>query len=161
MYTVFFLHTLVKSDHLFLPSIQPSTHPSIHSDSCCRQSHFWLSCRILSKSLVAKPELSAPLLVYRSLKSVARHNPEPVPFTSLSHCYLLMNHPKVILKSASSFFQVFFSQKISPLQPCVYSYFGSEVLTAVVMKSSAFWDITPCSPLRVNRRFGETCRFHL
>jgi hypothetical protein len=25
-----------------------------------------------------------------------------------------------------------------------------EVLTAVPMKSSVFWDITPCSPLKVN-----------
>jgi hypothetical protein len=25
---------------------------------------------------------------------------------------------------------------------------GSEVLTAVVMKSTIFWDITPCSPLK-------------
>jgi hypothetical protein len=33
-----------------------------------------------------------------------------------------------------------------------------EVLTAVVMKSTIFWDITPCSPLSVNRRFGGTCR---
>jgi hypothetical protein len=29
------------------------------------------------------------------------------------------------------------------------------------MKSSIFWDITPCSPLKVNRSFGETCRLHL
>jgi hypothetical protein len=35
---------------------------------------------------------------------------------------------------------------------------GCEVLTAVVMKSPLFWDITPCSPLKVNRRFGEACR---
>jgi hypothetical protein len=35
-----------------------------------------------------------------------------------------------------------------------------EVLTAVVVKSSIFWDITPCSPLSVNRRFGGTCRLH-
>jgi hypothetical protein len=28
------------------------------------------------------------------------------------------------------------------------------------MKSSIFWDITPCSPLKVNRRFGETYRLH-
>jgi hypothetical protein len=27
---------------------------------------------------------------------------------------------------------------------------GIEVLTAVVMKSSTFWDITPCMPLKVN-----------
>jgi hypothetical protein len=38
---------------------------------------------------------------------------------------------------------------------------GFEVLTAVVMKSSIVWDITPCSPLKVNRRFGGTCCLHL
>jgi hypothetical protein len=26
-------------------------------------------------------------------------------------------------------------------------YVGFEVLTAVVMKSTIFWDVTPCSPL--------------
>jgi hypothetical protein len=35
-----------------------------------------------------------------------------------------------------------------------------EVLTALVMKSSIFWDIAPCSLLGVNRRFGGTCRLH-
>jgi hypothetical protein len=29
------------------------------------------------------------------------------------------------------------------------------------MKSSIFWGITPCNPLKVNRRFGLTCRLHL
>jgi hypothetical protein len=38
---------------------------------------------------------------------------------------------------------------------------GFEVLTAVVMKSPIFWDITPCSPLQLNRRFEGTCRLHL
>jgi hypothetical protein len=28
-----------------------------------------------------------------------------------------------------------------------------------VLNSSVFWDITPCSPLKVNRRFGETFAF--
>jgi hypothetical protein len=37
-------------------------------------------------------------------------------------------------------------------------YAGSEVLTAVVMKSSIFWDITPCSPLKVTGRFGGARR---
>jgi hypothetical protein len=31
------------------------------------------------------------------------------------------------------------------------TYVEFEVLTAVVMKSSIFWDITPCSPLKVKR----------
>jgi hypothetical protein len=29
------------------------------------------------------------------------------------------------------------------------------------MKSTIFWDITPSSPLSVNRRFGGTYRLHL
>jgi hypothetical protein len=29
------------------------------------------------------------------------------------------------------------------------------------MLSSVFWDITPCSPLKVSRCFGGTCRLHL
>jgi hypothetical protein len=36
-----------------------------------------------------------------------------------------------------------------------------EVLTAVVMKSFIFWDITPFSPVEVKRRFGETYCLHL
>jgi hypothetical protein len=35
------------------------------------------------------------------------------------------------------------------------------VLTAVIMKSTIFWDITLCSPLKVNRRFGGIYRLHL
>jgi hypothetical protein len=31
---------------------------------------------------------------------------------------------------------------------------GFEVLTAVVMKNTIFWDITSCSTLKVNRCFG-------
>jgi hypothetical protein len=38
---------------------------------------------------------------------------------------------------------------------------GIEVLTAVVVKSSIFWDIMLCSPLKLNRRFGGTCHLHL
>jgi hypothetical protein len=40
---------------------------------------------------------------------------------------------------------------------------GFEVLTAVVMKITIFWDtrITPCSPLSVNRRFGRAYLLHL
>jgi hypothetical protein len=51
------------------------------------------------------------------------------------------------------------------LHPCVsfsykkkirisIEYIGFQVLTSVPMKSSIFWDITPCSPLKVNRRLG-------
>jgi hypothetical protein len=40
-------------------------------------------------------------------------------------------------------------------------YVGFEVFTALVMKSTIFWDITPCNPLKVNRRFGGTYCLHL
>jgi hypothetical protein len=35
-----------------------------------------------------------------------------------------------------------------------------DVLTAVVMKSSIYWDTTPCSLLKDNRRFEGTRRLH-
>jgi hypothetical protein len=31
----------------------------------------------------------------------------------------------------------------------------------VVLKTTIFWDITPCSPLRINRHFGRTYCLHL
>jgi hypothetical protein len=40
-------------------------------------------------------------------------------------------------------------------------FIGCEVFTAVFMKSSFFWEITPCSPLKDNRRFGGTCRLYV
>jgi hypothetical protein len=43
----------------------------------------------------------------------------------------------------------------------LWEYVGSEVFTAVVIKSMNFWDITPCSPLSVKRRFGGTYPLHL
>jgi hypothetical protein len=36
-----------------------------------------------------------------------------------------------------------------------------QVFTAVVMKSTIFWDTTSCSPLNVNRSFGGSYRLHL
>jgi hypothetical protein len=41
--------------------------------------------------------------------------------------------------------------------PCFFWHAGLEVVTAMVMKNSIFWDITACSSLKVNRRFGRTC----
>jgi hypothetical protein len=43
----------------------------------------------------------------------------------------------------------------------LYNNVGFEVLTAVVMKSSIFWDTPPCSPLEVNWCFRGTCNLHL
>jgi hypothetical protein len=35
------------------------------------------------------------------------------------------------------------------------------IYVCVWLKSTIFWDITPCSPLNVNRSFGGTYRLHL
>jgi hypothetical protein len=40
-------------------------------------------------------------------------------------------------------------------------YVGFGVLTAVVAKSSVFWDVTPCSPLKINQCSGGTSCLHL
>jgi hypothetical protein len=42
-----------------------------------------------------------------------------------------------------------------------YLFIGTEVLTAMVRKSSVFCDIIPCIPFIDNRIFGGTCRLHL
>jgi hypothetical protein len=38
---------------------------------------------------------------------------------------------------------------------------GFEIFSAVVVKSSFLWDITPCSPLKVSQHFKGTCRPYL
>jgi hypothetical protein len=43
----------------------------------------------------------------------------------------------------------------------VYVLAGFVVLTAVAMKNSDFWAITPCSSMKVNRGFRGTYHFHL
>jgi hypothetical protein len=39
-----------------------------------------------------------------------------------------------------------------------YNCGGFEVRTAMAVKSSVIWYITPCSPVEVKRRFGGTYR---
>jgi hypothetical protein len=43
----------------------------------------------------------------------------------------------------------------------IYDNVRFQVLTAVVIKSTIFWDTTPCSLLKVNGRFGGTYRLQL
>jgi hypothetical protein len=50
---------------------------------------------------------------------------------------------------ASSKHQVEFLPKVYKLLP---DHAGFEVLSAVVMKSSIFWEVTPCSLLKINCR---------
>jgi hypothetical protein len=53
------------------------------------------------------------------------------------------------------------STKLLKIDACkLPNNIGFEVFTTVVMKSTIFWDITPCSPSKVNRRFGGTYGLH-
>jgi hypothetical protein len=60
-----------------------------------------------------------------------------------------------------------FQANYFPLLSSIYFVFdwsievGFEVPTAVAMKSSVFWDITPCGSVKFNWRFRGTCRLHL
>jgi hypothetical protein len=42
------------------------------------------------------------------------------------------------------------------LSECIVDLVKSPQL--IIMKNSVLWDIMPCSPSKVNRRFGGTCR---
>jgi hypothetical protein len=55
--------------------------------------------------------------------------------------------PSLILPE-SNFYQLQLFEELS--------YVGIEVLTPVVMKIPVFWDMTPCSPLKVNGHLGRT-----
>jgi hypothetical protein len=48
-------------------------------------------------------------------------------------------------------------------QPQKHSVTRDNIISslAVIMESSIFWDITPCSPFKISRWFGWTCRLQL
>jgi hypothetical protein len=58
------------------------------------------------------------------------------------------------------FLQLYFENDYHNVQWTSLSHVGFEVLTAVVMKSTIFWDITLCSLLNVNRRFRGIYHLH-
>jgi hypothetical protein len=65
-------------------------------------------------------------------------------------------HNLVVRRIVSDILQVLGLKKVEK-----HCFIGFEVLIVVIIKSVIFWDITPCSPLKVNRIFGVTYRRHL
>lgn len=51
-------------------------------------------------------------------------------------------------------------ERIWKLEVVIQFKVGFEALTAVVMKSTDFWRVTPCSPLKNKRYFGGTYWLH-
>jgi hypothetical protein len=72
----------------------------------------------------------------------------PCPVASLPASY----HQYTAVDQSLCF--MFLTHSCSSVQPVNHEMFiahaGFEVLTVVVMKSTVFWDITPCSLLKVN-----------
>jgi hypothetical protein len=64
------------------------------------------------------------------------------------------------------FFIINYTHTFTSYSPCEWYivcqfYIGFEVLTPLIMKSPAFWNITPCGPVKISRCFGGTCHLHL
>jgi hypothetical protein len=58
-----------------------------------------------------------------------------------------------------NFIIIYFTCKI-----CSYFCLFCSILyiqSYIKVKSTIYWNITPCSPLKLNRRFGGTCLLHL
>jgi hypothetical protein len=58
----------------------------------------------------------------------------------------------IVLINFGDYFYFFHIYRVI-IPTSTYLWLGFEVLTAVVMKGTIFWNITPCSPLKINRRF--------
>jgi hypothetical protein len=92
-----------------------------------------------------------------------------IPFVMLSWFYFFFFHLSSSFSVYISFLCFFLPisrmkcVRISPLTVLHnYSLYSSEYTAwNGRMKSTVFWDITPCSPFKVNWRFGGTCHFRL
>jgi hypothetical protein len=90
-----------------------------------------------------------------------------VEFCVVSLCITILFLPSFFSQSRllfAAYFSFFCWSGVSSVQSAPFKFshnkllafnHRSEVLTAVILKSSVFWDITPCIPLKVNRRFGR------
>jgi hypothetical protein len=95
-------------------------------------------------------------LIMRDLTEViGRLHIFSIPVTILSYGAVYLIHVALILFHPIHYIQ----NKKSSKRNIFHVRF--QVLTVEVMKSSILWDIMPCSPLKVNRRFGGTGHLHL
>jgi hypothetical protein len=75
---------------------------------------------------------------------------------SIAHCWPQPFGP--LVRAPLFSWRYHFSAAISIIYWNLIRIVGFEVLSAVVAKISVFWDVTPDSPLKVNRRLGGTYR---
>jgi hypothetical protein len=101
-----------------------------------------------------------PLLIHREILS---------DIISVCHrvtCYKLLIYIHI---TCSLFMCVICIQNFIPRAPLVHWFVGYlhetdnfvSYTKTNLLKTAILWDITPCSPLSVNRRFGGTYRLHL
>jgi uncharacterized membrane protein len=82
-------------------------------------------------------------------------------FVSQKHHWSFIGQHGVTSQKMVIWILVLFRNLCFPLCTNKFWYIGFEVITAVTIKGSVFWDITPCSPLKVRVYFGRTYRTHL
>jgi hypothetical protein len=95
---------------------------------------------------------------FRDIRYIALHEP-PLRLVTAKSYHPILKNIYIKYRVQASPLNKYFSWKWWPIH-----YSGFEILTPVVMKRSAYWDITPCSPLKVIRRLRNmvgTCRLHL
>jgi hypothetical protein len=73
---------------------------------------------------------------------------------------------KVNLRFGITIASIFSVEKYAKIFPCYLFHAGFLLVTTVEktvysMKSTIFWDVIQCSPLKVSRRFCGTCRLRL
>jgi hypothetical protein len=77
---------------------------------------------------------------------------------------MLFFHPRLGLPSdllpscfPTNFLTILISSSSTVRFHCLQIAWAVKVNTKFSVKDFVFWDITLCSPLKINRRFGETC----
>jgi hypothetical protein len=101
-----------------------------------------------------------PKVITRTKRS--SHRQYKTTVGNKDYTYMVSNASKKLPSlGVMSWARWFLPATLEPDEEQRQNYVGFEVLTAVVMKSTIFWDITPCISMKVNRRFGGTYRLHL
>jgi hypothetical protein len=85
--------------------------------------------------------------VYQSASSQHKSTIPPSPSGFEDHIKQNMDNPLKVYLCASTVIQITLTYKVPR--------------TFTEVKSTIFWDIAPCTPLKVNRCFGVTYRIHL
>jgi hypothetical protein len=126
------------------------------------------TCCLYFHDVVCLEATSSPETAVNVYQNKRGHIQEDKSVVSTFHVMMLMFDDVLRLENFFSAASFFFTFVCVCVCVCVWrivslilifknnvSLVGFQVLTAVIMKNTVSWDITPCSPLKVNLRFGD------